>query len=431
MTLLEDHNVDSPAAAISRNCRSVGAKGDAGLSDVTARPMVLHVRVVTGHGGGPEKTILNSPRFLQRLGYESKLAYLHPPDDPGFTAIQDRGRALDAEVISIPDRGALDLSVVWQLARLCRRLRVAVWHGHDYKSNLIGILIRPFWRMKLVTTLHGWTNLSGRAPLYVQIDKRCLKYYRAAICVSEDLVEDCLACQVSPSRCYLINNAIDTEDYRRTLTIVEAKRAIGAPLDQFLVAAVGRLSPEKGYDALIRAVVALRRSGRPIALWIAGDGNAAAQLSHLIAELNAGDYVRLLGHSADPRGLYQAADAFALSSIREGLPNVVLEAMALQTPVVATRIAGVPKLIADGHEGLLVPPGDADALAAAINRLFEDPGLRTRLAHAGRATVEERFSFARRMEKVVAVYDAVLGRPARQSADTCFGPVKLSNRRNQ
>src|SRR5262245_13144500 len=79
---------------------------------VATRPMVLHVRVVTGHGGGPEKTILNSPRFLQRLGYQSKLAYLHPPGDQGFDTLQARGRALGTEVISIPDRGPLDLSVV-------------------------------------------------------------------------------------------------------------------------------------------------------------------------------------------------------------------------------------------------------------------------------------------------------------------------------
>src|SRR5687768_4794553 len=73
--------------------------------DAAGRPMVLHVRVVTGHGGGPEKTILNSPRFLRRLGYDSKLAYLHPPDDPGFPTICRRGEAMDADVLSVPDRG--------------------------------------------------------------------------------------------------------------------------------------------------------------------------------------------------------------------------------------------------------------------------------------------------------------------------------------
>ena len=400
-----------------------------GAAAASELPLVLHARVVTGHGGGPEKTILNSPRFLRRLGYESKLAYLHPPGDPGFTSIQNRGRALDAEVISIPDRGALDFSVVWKLARICRRLRVAIWHGHDYKSNALGLLLRAFWPMKLVTTLHGWTNLSGRAPLYVQIDKRCLRHYRAAICVSEDLVEDCLAYRVSADRCYLIQNAIDTEDYRRCMTVAEAKRSIGAPADEFLIAAVGRLSAEKGFDLLIRAVARLRNAGQPACLWIAGNGDDHAALTRLVAELGAGEFVRLMGHVPDPRALYQAADVFALSSIREGLPNVVLEAMALQTPVLATRVAGVPKLVTDGHDGLLVAPGDEAALASALNRLLGDANLRQRLVAAGRATVEARFSFTRRMEKVVAVYDEVLGRPCRDFPGLQGEPIKISARR--
>ena len=162
------------------------------------QPMVLHVRVVTGHGGGPEKTILNSPRFLRRLGYQSKLAYMHPPGDPGLKSLQDRGRALNAEVLSVPDRGPFDLSVIHRLRTLCRDLKVAVWHGHDYKSNLFGLLIRPFWRMKLVTTLHGWTNLSGRMPLYATLDKFVLKYYQALICVSDDLKAECLRWRVAP-----------------------------------------------------------------------------------------------------------------------------------------------------------------------------------------------------------------------------------------
>src|SRR5438477_2742052 len=85
---------------------------NAAASHAAARPMVLHVRVVTGTGGGPEKTILNSPRFLRRLGYDSKLAYLHPPGDPGFESIRQRGLALQADVLSIPDRGPFDFSVV-------------------------------------------------------------------------------------------------------------------------------------------------------------------------------------------------------------------------------------------------------------------------------------------------------------------------------
>jgi glycosyltransferase involved in cell wall biosynthesis len=370
--------------------------------------MVLHVRVVTGHGGGPEKTILNSPRFLNRLGYQSKLAYLHPPGDPGIGQLQQRGAALDAEVISVPDRGPLDLGVIRRLIRICKGERVQIWHGHDYKSNLLGLLVRPFVPLKLVTTLHGWTNLSGRMPLYVKLDKWSLKYYRAAICVSDDLFDSCLAARVPRNRCYVVHNAIDTDDYRRRRSIAEAKRELGVPADGRLIGAVGRLSPEKGFDLLIRAVVQLRQAGHPVHLWIAGEGDARADLERLIGD--CGNYVRLLGHVADPKLFYEAMDVYALSSVREGLPNVVLEAMAMETPVVATKTAGVPMLVEDGQSGLLVQPGSAQALVDGLTQLLRDSALAERLSAAARRRVEEQFSFARRMEKIVRIYDQVLGR---------------------
>jgi len=354
-------------------------------------PMVLHVRVVTGNGGGPEKTILNSPRFLERHGYRSKLAYMHPPGDPGLQALQARGRALNADVLSVPDRGPFDLSVILKLRALCRDHQVAIWHGHDYKSNLLGLLVRPFWRMKLVTTLHGWTNLSGRMPLYAALDKFVLKYYQALICVSDDLKAECLRRRVATDRCHLIYNAIDTDDYRRNLEVQEAKRRLGAPEKGIFLGTVGRLSPEKGYDLLIRAVHKLRNSGSPVTLWIAGDGDSR-------------------GHLADPKRFYEAMDVFVLSSIREGLPNVVLEAMAMETPVVVTRVAGVPMLVEDGQSGLVIEPGKEEALVAGLAKLIDDSSLREAFRLAGRRRVETHFAFDRRMEKVVRIYDQLLKR---------------------
>src|SRR5262249_19681299 len=108
------------------------------------------------------------------------------------------------------------------------------------------------------------------------------------------------------------------------------------------------------------------------------------------------------------RDLYEAMDLFALSSLREGLPNVLLEAMALETPVVATRIAGIPRLIRDGENGLLVEPGDEDSLTRGLTRLLGDPGLGARFSRAGRRTVETGYGFEVRMQKVRALYDGLL-----------------------
>jgi glycosyltransferase involved in cell wall biosynthesis len=375
-----------------------------------AQPVVLEARVVSGAGGGPDKTILNSPRHLWAAGYTTLCAYLHPPGDPGFGQLRRRAAACGAPLLSVPDRGPWDWRVVSQCLAICRRERVAVWHGHDYKSNALGLLLRRFWPMRLVTTVHGWVKHTRRTPLYYKVDELCLPRYEAVLCVSEDLRDRCLACGVAPDRCLLVENGIDTDEYRRRTDPADARRAWGLPPGRLAVGAVGRLSAEKGFDLLIRAAHRLLHAGVDLEVLIAGEGDAEPHLRALAAELGVAGRVRLLGHVADPRPLYEALDVFALSSHREGLPNVLLEAMALEVPVVATRVNGVPRLVRDGETGVLVEPGSDDALARGLGGLLADPAARARLAAAGRRTVVERYGFAARMEKIRAVYDGLLGR---------------------
>jgi glycosyltransferase involved in cell wall biosynthesis len=377
---------------------------------VRAEPVVLEARVVCGSGGGPDKTILNSPRHLWSAGYRTVCAYMHPPGDPGFVQLRRKAEAAQAPLLSVPDRGPWDWRVVRRYLAICRRERVRIWHGHDYKSNALGLVLRRLWPMRLVTTMHGWVQHTRRTPLYYAVDRLCLPRYEAVLCVSEDLRERALASGVPAGRCLLVENAIDTEEYARRCDTAAAKRREGFPPGRLVVGAVGRLSAEKGFDVLIRAVHRLVRAGHDLQLVIAGEGDARRHLEALAAGPGLGDRVRLLGYRADTRGLYEALDLFVLSSLREGLPNVVLEAMAMEVPVLATRIAGVPRLIRDGANGLLAEPGSVDALAGSMGRLLGDVGSRDRLAAAGRSTVVEHYSFAARMHKVRAVYDGLLGR---------------------
>ena len=132
-------------------------------------------------------------------------------------------------------------------------------------------------------------------------------------------------------------------------------------------------------------------------------------LQALIDELGRGERIRLLGFQKDVIPLYEAMDLFVLSSLREGLPNVVLEAMALEVPVVATRIAGIPRLIEDGKNGLLADPGAVEPLAEAVARLVDNRELRIAFQKEGRATVETRYGFQSRVNKFRIIYDDLLG----------------------
>jgi glycosyltransferase involved in cell wall biosynthesis len=371
--------------------------------------VVLDVRVVVGTGGGPEKTILNSPRFLETAGYRNLCVYLHPPGDPGVQTLRERAAHYRAPFFSIPDHGPLDWRVLVELLNLCRRERVAIWHGHDYKSNLLGLLLWRFRRMRLVTTLHGWVQNTARTPLYYAIDRWTLPRYEQVLCVSTDLHAAALTSGVPAERCFLVENGIDTEEYRRRRSLDEAKAEFGVPPGRFVVGAVGRLSAEKGFDRLIRAVHQVVKTGLDIELWIAGDGAERGQLQALANSLGCADRVRLLGYRNDTMELYHAMDVYALSSLREGLPNVLLEAMAMAVPVVSTRIAGIPRLVTHGENGLLVGPDSEEELANALATLLTSAELRRRLAAAARHTVETRFSFASRMDKVRQLYDRLLG----------------------
>lgn len=368
------------------------------------RPFVLHTRVVTGTGGGPEKTILNSPRFLKQWGIDSACMFMKPPGDPGFASLESRAAAAGADIIGVDDRGPLDLNVVRRAVQLCRERGVTIWHGHDYKSNALGLLVRLFHRMKLITTAHGWVHFTSRTPMYYRIDRFCMKRYQRVLCVSEDLMQRCREAGISEDRLTLIDNAIVHTDYDPSEPTAEEKRSLGFRPQQVVLAAVGRLSEEKGFDRLIDAVSFLVSEGCDIGLAIAGEGHLKPVLQDQIERLELQHRVRLTGYLPDPRRLYRAADIYVLSSLREGLPNVVLEAMASGRAVVTTACNGIPRLVQDGHNGLVVPPDDIPALAAGIRRCVQSEKLRRRLAVAARRTVEERFSFEQRMQKVVDAY---------------------------
>jgi glycosyltransferase involved in cell wall biosynthesis len=387
-----------------------------GTAPAPAAPVVLDARVVTGSGGGPDKTILNSPRFLDPLGYRNVCAYLYPPGDAGYRVIEEKAARYAAPLVSIPDRGPWDWRVVTGLLAACRREKVAIWHGHDYKTNALGLLLRRFWPMRLVTTVHGWVHHTARTPLYYRIDQLCLPRYEKVICVSDDLLEACLASGVPAKRCLVLENGIDGIEYTRRQTIADARAKLGLPTEGFVIGAAGRLAGEKGFDVLIRSVHALLAQGLDARVVIVGEGGERGNLERLARELGVADRVQLPGWQADVRGYFEAMDVFALSSRREGLPNVLLEAMALEVPVVATRVNGVPRLVQDGRNGSLVEPGDHTGLAAALGTLLRDEAKRREFRDASRRTIETRYSFANRMDRLARLYDRMLDR--RQSGSS-------------
>jgi glycosyltransferase involved in cell wall biosynthesis len=368
---------------------------------------VLHLRTVVGRGGGPEKTLLNSHRYAASA-FDIRLLYIHPRDDAEFD-LPFRASKCGADLTVIAERGPWDPGTLVGLVRKIRDFRPHILHAHDYKTDLLATLLSFPFRTPCVATLHGNVTQDRRLNLYYRLDRWALRRMLRVMAVSRDLREQAIASGVASEKCVLVENGVDVEHYRRANLQAAAKSTLGIPSDSFLLGAVGRLMPEKGFDLLIRAVAPLCDEFPNVRLQIAGDGTERRRLEAIINQLDCAGRIELVGHRADVRDLLEACDVFVLSSRREAFPNVVLEAMAMETPVVASRIAGLPQLIIDGETGLLVEPDNVEGFTTAVRRLIESKSLRNRLTSAARALVETRFTFAERMRKEFDVYDELLG----------------------
>jgi glycosyltransferase involved in cell wall biosynthesis len=341
-----------------------------------------------------------------------RIAYLRPHDDQIYD-MPSRAQELGVKLVDVPERGPVDLRAWKELKNVLREFRPDILHAHDYKTNLLSIRLRRGTSSRVVTTMHGYGIPTRRLSMYYLLDRWSLPRMDHVVAVSRDLRDKALRWGVSPSRCTIVDNAIDADLYRRSSDGQSIRQRLKLPTDRPIIGAVGRLTEVKGFEQLISAAHSLLADGLDLHLIIVGDGEQRPQLAGLISRLGCEDRIHLLGHRTDMIDLYHCMDVYALSSLREGLPNVVLEAMAMEVPVVATRVAGVPNVIEHERSGLIVDPGDVSQLAASIARLLRDPALRQRLAMNARATIEQRFSFAERMKKIRAIYDQVLSGPTK------------------
>lgn len=370
--------------------------------------VVAHARIVSGTGGGPEKTILATPRHLAGSRYSAFALYLHAPGDPGIAVLERRAAESGCELVLVPDPHPFDPRTLKQLVGIARERKVGIWHGHDYKSNFYGLYVAKKLGIPFVTTMHGWVKPSWKTPLYFAIDRWCLRRARAVMAVSQDLYDAALRARVKPLLLSRIENGIDTAHFQRRCPPEQGELRRQRPA-RCVVGAVGRLSIEKGFDLLIRACEQLFAQGHDFELWIAGEGDQEASLRAQIAASPHHARLRLLGFQEDTRALFENFDVFVLSSLREGLPNVVLEAMALELPVLATRCGGLAEFLRDGQDARLIEPGSVEALTRGLAELLGSTGLRQQLASQARARVVSECSFERRIQAEIAVYDALAG----------------------
>lgn len=296
--------------------------------------------------------------------------------------------------------------------RLLKRLDPDVLHFHLFGSNLIA---KPLAALagKRALVVHDHCNDAGRGnPAMLFADALTNRLASKVIAVS-DSIRDFLILHegVDPDRVLTLSNGIDSQSFlpakegQRSL----AKSALGLPSDALVIGGMGRLVPQKNFSRFLD-VAARVLSETPSAVFvIAGTGPQEEELKAKAALLGINERVRFLGHVSDRLCLYHAFDALLMTSDFEGTPMVLLEAMSCGLPVVASAVDGIAEVCTDGHDALLVVPGDVDGFTQALSRILREEGLRKRLGMNGLNTILERYEIRGLVRRIEMVYKDVLG----------------------
>jgi glycosyltransferase involved in cell wall biosynthesis len=380
---------------------------------LTPRVRVLELRSVRGTGGGPEKTILLGAAQAGP-GVQVTVCYLRDARDPDFN-VTTRAAAAGVDYVEVGERHSLDPSVLPRLRELVRRRGIDVVHSHEYKTDLLAWLLSRSTGAAPLATAHGWTGHTMRERLiYYPADKRVLRRFPVVVAVSNQVRADLVAHGCRPESVRVLPNGIDHRRFKRDASLVAGARArFGLVEAQVAIGAVGRLEPQKRFDLLVEAFHDVRRSCPSAQLLIAGEGSRREALQAQIRERQLDSCCRLLGHVDDVALFHHALDVFVQSSDYEGTPNAVLEAMAFETPIVATDVGGTRDLVVDGRHGLVVPARDVEGLSAAMRTVLSDPGAAAARAAAARQRVETELAFERRLRALESIYrELAAARPA-------------------
>jgi glycosyltransferase involved in cell wall biosynthesis len=357
---------------------------------------VLHTEWSDGWGG-QEHRILNEMLGMQRRGHRVLLA------TRAHAQIAERARKAGIEVFTLPFAGKFDLRTIVPLSRLAKRERVDIVNTHSGNDSWSGGLAAKFAGITLVRTRHlniplkrSWHNFVHELPACIVT---CGETMRT------QLQQEC---GFEPERLASIPTGVDFEQFAPNKTREQMRAELGYGVAEWLILMVGVIREVKRHDVALQAFARVYQKHPQARLLLAGDGPKRGDTEALAKELGIADAVRFLGHRNDVPDLMAASDCSLLTSRSEGVPQAVTQALGLGLPTVATAVGGVPELVIDGQTGLLAPSGDDAALAAALNRLIEQPALAKTLSDAARAHARGQYSLNAMLDATEALYARVL-----------------------
>lgn len=367
---------------------------------------------------GAQKAMLILARNLKARGHQVQVVTMY--DKANYVAFFSRQygvQIIDLQMKKVGERNPFIqifylVKGLWLLYRLIHDEQYDLVQTFTHYSNIIGPLVARIAGTRICITSQRNT-LKGLPTLLLWLDRTITNSSLVAtmVCVSEGTRQFCINRQgIRPEKLITIHNSIDTYHFapmsRDKVAII--KRELGIPNTAKIVLTVARLHPQKGHKFLLQAIPGVIRKHPQTYFLFVGEGELRNELEKEVYKEGLHDVVRFLGVRQDIPELLNAGDLFVLPSLWEGLPNAILEAMAVGIPVIATKVDGSPEVVQDGKTGILVEAGDPKALENAIVYLLDNDQLRQRMGCEARKWVIENFSEEKNVTSFLKLYTQLL-----------------------
>ncbi|HUA63062.1 MAG TPA: glycosyltransferase family 4 protein [Verrucomicrobiae bacterium] len=357
---------------------------------------------------GPAKNLLQFARLARPRVVLEVAVFWRPNNPSGFT---DAAAAAGVTVHRIPENGRFDRRVIASLREVLKSARPHILQTHAMKGHFLARFGKLHLQYPWIAFHHGYTCTDWLNRVYNQLDRWSLAAARRVVTMNGQFQRDLQRRGVSRERIAVIHNAIDPSfaaEARGSERVSALRAELGLGSDEKVLLMAARLSKEKDHATLLRALAILRdRHGIKPKLVVLGDGAERPYIEEDVLRLRLGEQVILPGwRPSEP--YYGIADIAVLSSVTEGSPNAVLEALGARVPLVATAVGGIPEIVRDGESALLVPAGAAERMAEALKSMLANPDLAAKLAARGHEIAQEQHSPGARVRALCALYEEVL-----------------------
>jgi len=355
---------------------------------------------------GPGRTILDCAETMNPSRVRIVIGAFDG-GSPDGTSYEREARERGLEVFRIHERRSLDPGVLRQVTDLGRRVGADAIHSHDFRSDFFSLAGARRLRLPLIATVHGWIANDLKGRIRTSLDKLILRQADHIISVSEQ-TRLRLGKWAVPERCTVIPNAVRVERYQPRRGPGGFRTSHGVADHELLIANIGRLSPEKGQAAFLAAAREIVQRHRNTRFVLFGLGPNQAELEQFVARNDLAAHVIFAGYCGDMGVIYNELDLVVQSSLTEGMPNVVIEALLMEVPVIATDVGGTREVLTHGLTGVLIAPREHHALVDSIEEFVANPQPFIGMAREGRRDMLRRFDHTRRVERLVEVYEAVI-----------------------